>query len=314
MMMMIIIIIIIIIIRKVKSSGSSCPLDQISVIPFKHCPYLRSYITELISVVGRQGSVPHEWKRAVTILLHKKGDTSDPANFRQITLESIPLKIFTSCLRNKIYNFLKDNEMIEHSIQKGFTPGISGTYEHTAHMAHLINTARRKQRSLVITLIDLKNAFGEVHHNLIKEVNNYHKIPQPISDVSDSLYKEFNTSIITPEFRTPFIEVGRGVLQGDCLSPLIFNMCINTFIQYIKADAFQQMGYSSSANFTPRHWFQFADDASVVSGLESENQVLLNAFTRWCQWSEMIIRIDKCVSFGMVKKAPNVSNSNQSYT
>ena len=153
------------------------------------------------------------------------------------------------------------------------------------------------------TLIDLKNAFGEVH--LIKEVNNYHKIPQPISDVIDSLYKEFNTSIITPEFRTPFIEVGRGVLQGDCLSPLIFNMCINTFIQYIKAYAFQQMGYSSSANFTPRHWFQFgqfADDGSVVSGLESENQVLLNAFTRWCQWSEMIIRIDKCVSFGMVKK------------
>ena len=169
-------------------------------------------------------------------------------------------------------------------------------------MAHLLNTARRKQRSLVIALIDLKNAFGEVHHNLIKEVNNYHKIPQPISDVIDSLYKEFNTSIITPEFCTPFIEVGRGVLQGDCLSPLIFNMCINTFIQYIKADAFQQMGYSSSANFTPRHWFQFADDASVVSGLESENQVLLNAFTRWCQWSEMIIRIDKCVSFGMVKK------------
>ena len=125
------------VIRKMKSSGSPCSLDQISVIPFKHCPYLRSYRTELISVVWRQGSVPHEWKRAVTILLHKKGDTSDPANFRPITLESIPLKIFTSCLRNKIYNFLKGNEMIEHSIQKGFTPGISGTYEHTPHMVPL---------------------------------------------------------------------------------------------------------------------------------------------------------------------------------
>ena len=84
------------VIRKMKSSGSPCPLDQISVIPFKHCPYLRSYITDLISLAWRQGSVPHEWKRAVTILLHKKGDKSDPANFRPITLESIPLKIFTS--------------------------------------------------------------------------------------------------------------------------------------------------------------------------------------------------------------------------
>ena len=26
----------------------------------------------------------------------------------------------------------------------------------------------------------------------------------------------------------------------------------------------------------PRHWYQFADDAAVVTGLEHENQVLLN--------------------------------------
>ena len=91
-------------------------------------------------------------------------------------------------------------------------------------------------------------------------------------------------------------------------------MCINTFIQYIKADSFQQTGYRSSANFTPRHWFQFADDASVVSGLESENQVLLNAFTRWCQWSGMIFRIDKCVSIGMVKKGTKCQQFQPSYT
>ena len=31
--------------RKMKTSGSQCPLDQISMIPFAHCPYLRSYVT-----------------------------------------------------------------------------------------------------------------------------------------------------------------------------------------------------------------------------------------------------------------------------
>ena len=35
-------------------------------------------------------------------------------------------------------------------------------------MAYLINKARVKQRSAIITLLDLQNAFGEVHHNLIK--------------------------------------------------------------------------------------------------------------------------------------------------
>ena len=59
------------------------------------------------------------------------------------------------------------NNYIETSIQKAFTPGMSGTFEHTAHLAHLISQAKRNQRSLVVMLLDLRNAFGEVHHNLI---------------------------------------------------------------------------------------------------------------------------------------------------
>ncbi len=82
------------VIRKMKASGSPCPLDQLSIICFKRCPYLRTYLTELICAVWLSGVIPIEWKRACTILIHKKGETNDPSNFRPITLESIPLKVF----------------------------------------------------------------------------------------------------------------------------------------------------------------------------------------------------------------------------
>ena len=288
------------IIRKMKASGSPCPLDQLSIISFKRCPYLRTYVTELIRAVWLSGVVPTEWKKACTILIHKKGEANDPSNFRPITLESIPLKIFTSCLRNSIYSFLYANNYIEHHIQKGFTPNLSGTLEHTASMANIINKARIKQRSLVITLLDLKNAFGEVHHNLIQSVLEYHHVPDHIKDIVKSLYTNFKTSVITSDFRTPFITVGRGVLQGDCLSPLLFNMCFNTFLQHIKVDKYRQFGFT--LNFlNPIHWFQFADDAAVITGQESENQHLLNRFTIWCQWSNMLIRVEKCSTFGIKK-------------
>jgi hypothetical protein len=52
----------------------------------------------------------------------------------------------------------------------------------------------------------------------------------------------------------------------------------------------------------PIHWFQFADDAAVITGQESENQHLLNRFAIWCQWADMIVRVDKCSTFG-IKKA-----------
>ncbi|CAB4040492.1 Hypothetical predicted protein [Paramuricea clavata] len=176
------------VIRKMKSSGSPCPLDQLSIICFKRCPYLRTCLSELIQEIWLSGIVPNEWKKACTILIHKKGNTDDPSNFRLITLESIPLKVFTSCLRNAIYSFLASNNFIEHGIQKGFTPNLSGTLEHTAEMADIINKARIRQRSVVITLLDRKNAFGEVHHNLIQSVLDYDHIPEHIKFVIKSLY------------------------------------------------------------------------------------------------------------------------------
>ena len=106
------------VIRRIKTSGSPCPLDKFSIIPYKRCPFLRSFITEIIRAVCLSGEVPQEWKSACTILIHKKGDTSEPANFRPITLESVPLKILTSCIRDSMFTFLSQNGYIEHRIQK----------------------------------------------------------------------------------------------------------------------------------------------------------------------------------------------------
>ena len=60
---------------------------------------------------------------------------------------------------------------------KGFIPKAAGTNEHVADMAHLVRHAENHQRALVITLIVLKNAFGEVNHNLINCIIEHHHIP-----------------------------------------------------------------------------------------------------------------------------------------
>jgi len=110
-------------------------------------------------------------------------------------------------------------------------------------MANIINSARLKQRSLVITLLDLKNAFGTVHHNLILEVLKFHHIPNHIRDLVHSVYTNFQTSMIAPHFHSPFLYEGHGVVKGDCLSPLLFNLCLNTFFEHIKAEKYKQFGF-----------------------------------------------------------------------
>ena len=122
-----------------------------------------------------------------------------------------------------------------------------------------------------------------------------------------SLYTNFKTSIMTSNFNTPFVKVGRGVLLGDCLSPLLFNLCFNTFVHHIKSEKYKQCSFSYKL-LNPVHWFQFADDAAVVTSQESENQHLLNCFAILCQWSDLIIRVDKCNTFDIKKAVTYIWN------
>ena len=61
------------------------------------------------------------------------------------------------------------------------------------------------------------------------------------------------------------------------------------------------IGYRISDGFKPRNWFQFANDAAAITCLESENQFLLNVFSRWCNWADMAVKVSKCHSFGICK-------------
>ena len=78
-------------------------------------------------------------------------------------------------------------------------------------------------------------------------------------------------------------------------------MIINTFIQSLKQEKYQTFGARVLEGFGPRNWFQFVDDAAATTSLESENQLLVNLFSRWCNWADMLIRPDKCHTFGMRK-------------
>ena len=102
--------------------------------------------------------------------------------------------------------------------------------------------ARKKQCSVIITLLDLKNAFGEVHYNLIKIVLAYHHIPELVQAFIASLYTDFESYINSDNFPTPVIPFKRGVLEGDCLSPLSSTCALIHLSSSLKK--YKQLGFS----------------------------------------------------------------------
>ena len=94
----------------------------------------------------------------------------------------------------------------------------------------------------------------------------------------------------------------------------LFSYSLPIFIQFIKQEKYIHLGVSphdaSDRLFHPIHCFQFADGAAVVTFADGaavvtsdkrKNQLLLNCFTRWCQWAYMQVRVEKCLTFGIKK-------------
>ena len=140
-----------------------------------------------------------------------------------------------------------------------------------------------------------------MHHTLQRTILEYHHIPTHVINIVESLYQDYFTSIATDEYITAPIRVSRGVLQGDSLSPLLFNLVVNMLINSIKQGKTSCIGYVYDGCISPKHWMQFADDTAIVTSLESDNQHLINALSKWASWAGLLVRVDKCKSFAMKK-------------
>jgi Reverse transcriptase (RNA-dependent DNA polymerase)/zinc-binding in reverse transcriptase len=291
-------------INRCKSNASACPFDQLSVIILKRCPILRTMLHHIITSCWAQRTVPNCWKIGGTVLIYKKGNTDDPENYRPITLQPVWYKIFSSVFSSKIYNFVSKNNLLDMKIQKGFCKGIDGVSEHTETLAHLLRDAKHAQRALTVVLLDLRNAFGSVHHELIRESLKYHHLPNSFLEIFNSIYSNSYISIAVNKEWTDPVRVDRGVLQGDPSSPILFNLCFNSLMVTLKQPEYTSLGYySKSMNKSiARSWLQFADDAAIVASSVKNAQCLLNLFQAWCHWSGLEVRHDKCAAFAMLKR------------
>ena len=126
--------------KHMKSSASPCFFDHISILVFKNCPILRTYLNRIINKCWLERSIPGVWKNGFTILIYK-AETLDPANFRPFTLEPVCMKILSSIIRCLLYNFLIKTSYVESDIQKGFWDNVPGMIEHNKLLTYMINHA-----------------------------------------------------------------------------------------------------------------------------------------------------------------------------
>ena len=145
------------------------------------------------------------------------------------------------------------------------------------------------------------------YHRLLLKVLDYHHVPVELKSLIKDYYHNYAISFGTENYSTEPIFVRKGVLRGDCLSTLLFNMVI------IDDEKVKCMGYSYCDIMSTRHWFQIADDSSLVTSTEEDSQLLLNIFTKRCTWTSLILKVSKCKTYGIKRYAANQYNLNRIY-
>ena len=287
-------------VKKCKASSAPSPVDQIPYRIFKNCPSLMQALLHLFNICWSTSSVPSQWKIGVLRLLGKpaaKSDPSIPSNFRPIALTSCIGKLYTSILKTRWTQFMIGNGYLNTTTQKAFVDGVSGCTEHHIKLLSIIEEARKKHKSLAVCWLDLANAFGSVHHQLIRfSLEHYHAPPCMIAAVSD-LYQGLVGVVRTEEWSTKPFPIEVGVFQGDPLSVIIFNTVMNTLVDTISQH--QQLGFSLSGTKHSANLLQFADDTSLLGKGPAACKALLDCTSQWLEWSGMKPKVPKCCSLAV---------------
>lgn len=77
------------------------------------------FMTYFFNTVLNLGEVPEEWSRIIIFTLYKKGDNSDPSNYRFISLINCVTKIFMQILLKRLQKFCEVNKLLPE-FQSGF--------------------------------------------------------------------------------------------------------------------------------------------------------------------------------------------------
>jgi len=156
-----------------------------------------------------------------------------------------------------------------------------GCGENVAVLASLLMDARSRRRELHAASLDFAKAFDSVSHGAITNALAGLGLPHGLIDIGHT-YAHSSTMFEVRGVRSELSGIGRGVRQGDPLSPVLFCLVVDVVMRAIPADVGYQLGEHRINSIT------YADD------------VLLFAATKWGLQTCLRVVEDKAREMGLL--------------
>ena len=259
-------------------SGGAIGLDNIPLELWKSKQF-RSHLLEICNRALIQHEIPSQWSMSAIIPIPKKGDLSQPANYRGISLSCIGAKVYNRMILNRIRPYV---DPLLRWNQNGFREKRS-TISQILALRRIIEGMKERNLPLAAVFIDFSKAFDSVHRDRMFDILSAYGIPDIIVKAIKVIYDNSSAIVISPDGETEPFKISAGVLQGDTLAPFIFITVLDYIMRYALTDIHDETGILLEPRRSRRypeirlHDLDFADDIALLATSISKAECLLQS-------------------------------------
>ena len=208
---------------KLTHSAGPDQLDPCIISP--NLSLITDPLVDIINCSLMTGMVPNGMKTSTVTPIFKQGITTDPTNYRPISVLAYFAKLLEKVMYQRLNNYINKMNIL-YPYQHGFRSGHS-TSMSVINIQDKISHAIDKNEFSIGIFLDLSKAFDTVDHNiLLKKLENYGVRGIPLSWFKDYLTNRMQQVKCNGIFSS-FKSIKFGVPQGSLLGPLLFLIYIN---------------------------------------------------------------------------------------
>ncbi|KAK3575585.1 hypothetical protein QTP86_030518 [Hemibagrus guttatus] len=223
-----------------------------------------SWLTCLCNIAWQSGTVPLDWVTGVVVPLFKKGDWRVCSSYREITLLSLPGKVYSRVLKRRV------------------RPVLEGSWEF-AQPVHMC-------------FVDLEKAFDRVPHGILWEVLWEYGVHGHLLRAVQLLYNRSRSLVRIASCKSDLFPVHVGLRQGCPLSPVLFIVLMDRISRRSQGLEGVRFGDHRISSLI------FADDVVLLAPSSLDLQHALGRFAAECEAAGMRVSIYKSEAMVLDRK------------
>ena len=216
----------------------------------------------------------------------KKGNKLDPANYRAISLSSVPVKVSSHILLQRIEphnkSFLHDNQF-GLRVKRGTTDAIF-------IVRQIIEKAKEHKVNLDFNFIDFNSVFAGIWRKALWKMLRYIGASKKIVNILEELYKKTECTVITGGKLTEWFDVLVGGRKSCLISPTLFNIFLEFAVLAVKRLSTEFQLDETRLAMDIKH----ADDTTLLYAIFKKIIIATEELQSACNKQGMKINFAKC--------------------